>query len=249
MDTPTPKSKSSSKDTTKTKTADAVEDAHVCKYCNRSFKKISTLQTHICVKKRRATEPETAGFRLGLYSFNRFYELAGVSRGAKTKDDYINSPYYIDFAKFGNYLDSLRPLYVEKYIEFVILNGVKLKDWCNDNTYSVYIDDIIKKEPADSATERTIEFIVNWSTAHNTNFTEFFNDISANEAAQHISMGRISPWVIYLSKGGQHLVSQFTADHKKIIGQLLDPGFWMRKFRRENDDLEYIRKLLEDVGL
>lgn len=191
----------------------------------------------------------STGSRIGFRAFQKFYEMTTKSKKPKSVDDFINSPYYIDFAKFGNYLSALKPVHLEKYIEYVIMNGVKLKDWTRDFVYDVYVEDLVKKEPAISATERTITEIMEWCTENSADFTDFFKSISANEAAYLVKTGRISPWVLYLAASGDDLLSRFSDDHAKMVGAVIDPGFWMKKFKKETDDVEYIRNLLEQAGL
>jgi hypothetical protein len=191
----------------------------------------------------------TAGSRIGFLTFQKFYALSTNSKKPKTIDDFINSQYYIDFAKFGNHLASLKPIYIDQYIEFVIKNGVKLKDWTKDDVYYLYVEDLIKKEPAVNATERTITEIMAWSDKNFSEFTKFFSIISANESAHLIRTGRISPWVLYLAESGDKLMSRFNEDHAKMIGGIIDPGFWMKKFKKSGDDVDYIRNLLEQAGL
>lgn len=210
---------------------------------------MKTLSTHVCVKKQRFMDIETAGSRFGLRAFQRFYELTTQCKKVKSVEDFINSPYYIDFAKFGNHLALLKPIYIEKYIDFVISNGIKLKDWSKDFVYETYVIDLIKKEPAVSATERTIIEIMDWSSKNNVQFEDFFRDVPANEAAYLIKTGRISPWVLYLANKGDDLLSRFNEDHSKIIGDIIDPGGWMKKFKKSGDDVEYIRELLEQARL
>lgn len=226
-----------------------MKQEHICKFCGTKFHKSSTLSTHMCVKKQRVLDADATGPRLGFRAFQRFFELTAQVKRPKTLEEFIESPYYIEFAKFGNHLANLKPLYIEKYIDFVIQNGVKLKDWTKDFVYDCYINDIVKKEPAISATERTIIEIVEWSEKNNKQFVDFFYTISANEAAYMIKTGKISPWVLYLAPSGESLMSSFNEDHAKIIGTIIDPGLWMRKFKKAADDVEYIRNLLSQAGL
>jgi hypothetical protein len=194
-------------------------------------------------------ESNSAGSRLGLRAFQRFYERNTQSKSVKTLDDFINSPYYIDFVKFGNHLALLKPVHIEKFIDFVITSGLKIKDWTKDGVYDLYIEDLIKREPAASATERTIAEIAEWCEENNIQFNSFFDKINANEAAYLIKTGKISPWVLYLSTGGENLISRFNEDHAKMIGHIIDPGFWMKKFKKSDDDVEYIRSILEQGGI
>ena len=220
-----------------------------CKYCSAKFHKESTLATHMCVKKQRYLDIEQPGPRLGFRAFQRFYELTTTSKKLKTIQEFIDSSFYIDFAKFGNHLASLKPIYIDKYIEYVIHAQVKLKDWNKDFVYDLYIEDLVKKEPAVSATERTITEIINYCNTNNIPFEKFFLEVNVNEAAHLIRTGRISPWVLYLAPSGELLMNRFTEDHAKMIRLVIDAGFWMKKFKKDSDDVDYIRTLLEQAGL
>lgn len=221
----------------------------VCKYCEKKFHKENTLSTHLCVKKRRHMEIDTPASRFGFRTYQRFYELTMAAKKPKTVQEFIDSPYYIDFVKFGNHLANLKPVYPEKFIEFVIKNSVDLKNWTKDYVYYTYVEDLVKKEPAAAATDRTITEIIEWTTTNNVSFGKFFSHISANEAAHMIRSGKISPWVLYLSESGGSLMDSFTADHTPIIGDIIEPGLWMRKFKQNSDDVNYIKSLLVQAGL
>lgn len=227
----------------------AMKQMYACKFCNSKFSQPTTLSTHMCVKKQRNLDINSAGSRLGFMAFRRFYELTVSSKTLKVVQDFIDSPYYIQFVKFGNYLAMLKPVNIDQYIDFVIKNGVKLKDWTNESVYDVYILDLLKKEPAVSATERTITCISEWCEDNKIEFNEFFLKITANEATHFIKMGRLSPWVLYLCATGETLMLKFNQDHSKIIGDIIDPGFWMKKFKKNNDDVNFIKEILGQSGL
>ena len=220
-----------------------------CRFCGTKFRRENTLTTHMCVKKQRHMDINTAGSRFGFRVFQKFYELTMQSKKPKSIDEFINSPYYIDFAKFGNHLALLKPVYIDKYIDFVIMNSIKLKDWTKDFVYDYYIEDLVKKEPAGSATERTITEIIDWCNKNNTPFGDFFVTISVNEAAHLIKTGRISPWVLYLAESGEKLMTRFNEDHAKIIGSIIEPGVWMKKFKNSEEDVDYIKNVLTQAGL
>jgi hypothetical protein len=226
-----------------------MEQPFECKYCGVKFRREKTLTTHMCSKKKRYMDIETAGSRFGFRTFQKFYELTTKSKKPKTQQEFIDSPYYTDFAKFGNHLSNLKPIYVEQYIEFVVLGGVKLKDWTQDSIYYLFVQDMVKKEPPTSAAERTITEIMQWAEKNETPFTQFFSDVTANEAAHLIKMGRISPWVLYLCESGEKLMERFNEDHSKMIGDVIDPGFWMKRFKKSTEDVEYIKSILEQAGL
>lgn len=226
-----------------------MEQNYECKFCNKKFHKEQTLTTHICVKKRRYMDKDTAGSRFGFRVYQRFYELSTKSKKPKTMDDFIDSPYYIDFVKFGNHLALLKPMFTDKFIDFVILGQVKLKDWCKDEIYYLYIDNFVKSEPAMSATERTILEMSEWCDKNGHPINEFFNQISPNEAAHMIMTGKISPWVIYLSDTGGNLTHKFNEDHARMVSSILDSGFWIKRFKKESDEVDHIKSVLEAVKI
>lgn len=226
-----------------------MEQNFECKFCGTKFHKESTLTTHMCVKKRRHMDINTAGSRFGFRTFQRFFELTAKAKKLKSQEEFINSTYYIGFVKFGNHLALLKPVHADQFIDFVIMGGIPLKDWTDDRVYYLYIEDLYKKEPAASATDRTITEIMEWADRNKVPFNEFFKRISGNEAAYMIRTGRLSPWVLYLSGTGDSLMNRFTDDHTPMIGTIIDPGFWMKKFKRSDEDVTYIRDLLEQAGL
>ena len=226
-----------------------MEQKFECKFCGTKFHKEATISVHMCVKKRRHQEIDTAPSRLGFRVFQRFYQISVKSKKLKTVEEFIDSQYYIDFVKFGNHIYTLKPINSEQFIDFVIRNGVKLKDWTKDFVYETYVEDLIKKEPPEAAVDRTITEILAWTQENNLQFSNFFVEVTANEAAFMIRSGKISPWVLYLAPTGESLMSKFNEEHGKIIENIIEPGFWMRKFKKLPDDVDYIRNLLESAGL
>ena len=90
---------------------------------------------HMCEKKRRALQKDEKRVQLGYLTFNRFYKLCQRFDGFKTYEQFCNSPYYNAFVKFGSFVSNVRPLYPEKYIDYVVTSGVKLDHWCREELY------------------------------------------------------------------------------------------------------------------
>jgi len=220
-----------------------------CKYCSKCFTKPTTLAVHICPKKRRFLDIDIPSSRLGFRVFQRFYQLTTTSKKLKSVEEFIESQYYVEFVKFGHYLIDIKPINIDQFIDFVINNSVKLKDWTKEFVYDQYIEDLIKKEPADSAVERSILTIDEWIQKNKVDMNTFFKNVSANEAAFLIRRGRLSPWVLYLAESGDPLMQSFNEDHAKIIGSLIDPSYWHRKFKSKSEDVEFISGVLKSAGL
>lgn len=226
-----------------------VAEENTCRHCKKSFKSTNTLSVHMCVKKRRHLDADQPASRIGFRVFQRFYELTTNSKRPKTVDEFIESSYYIDFVKFGHYLVDLKPINIDMFIDFVIKNGLKIKDWSKEFVYDQYIDDLVKKEPAENAVERSILAMDEWAQKNSVPISEFFYKITANEASFIIRRGRLSPWVLYLAETADPLMQSFTEDHARIISGLIDPTFWHKRFKNNPDDVDFISSILRASAL
>ena len=84
----------------------------------------------MCEKKRRALQKNEKRVQLGFYAFNQFYKRSMGAKKDKTYEEFCKSPYYNSFVKFGSFLNNVKPLYPEKYVDYVVTSGVKLEQWC-----------------------------------------------------------------------------------------------------------------------
>ena len=109
-----------------------IKERYVCEFCNKPFAKEKTLMVHVCENKRRHFSKNEKHVQLGLIAFQKFYEIMQPSIKKKSFDDFVNSPYYNAFVKFGSFLTNSNPLYPERYITWVIRSGTKLDLWHSD---------------------------------------------------------------------------------------------------------------------
>ena len=123
-----------------------------CEYCGASFTREKTLAVHMCEKKRRRLQKNEKRVQTGYYAFTRFYTISAGTKKEKTYEDFCASPYYNAFVKFGSFVNNVRPLYPEKYIDYVVTSGVKLDHWCRDALYEKYATELVLKESMETAT-------------------------------------------------------------------------------------------------
>ena len=82
-------------------------ESYTCKYCEREFKRESSLAVHICEQKKRYQEKDERGVQIGYQAYIKFFEYTQGSAKLKTFDDFAASPYYRAFVKFGRYCVSI----------------------------------------------------------------------------------------------------------------------------------------------
>jgi len=225
------------------------EEANKCKWCDKSFKNESTLSVHMCVKKRRYADKDMTHVRLGYRVFQMFYELNTAATKPKTFEDFIQSSYYEGFVKFGRSCVRNEYLAPEKYAEWLIKNGKKLKDWCKDALYDDYLLEYVKKESGIRALERNIMYLATWGEENECAWQSYFTNVSPSRAAYDIRSAKISPWLLYLSNTGDELLVRFSDEQVKMIEHIIDSNFWMKLFSQNKEEVKEVKETCQIAGI
>jgi hypothetical protein len=225
------------------------EKPYVCEYCNTGYTRETTLAVHMCQPKRRALQKNEKRVQLGMYAFNQFYKLSAGAKKDKTYEEFCKSPYYNAFVKFGSFVNNVRPLYPEKYVDYVVTSGVKLDHWCREEMYEKYALGLIKKEGVQTALERSIITMMEWADENNSVWNHYFNYVSLNRAIYHIKDGKISPWLILNCKSGKQMMSKFNDEQLEIIYNVMDPQHWARRFQKQINDVETVKEVVKESNL
>ena len=220
-----------------------------CEYCGSSYVRESTLMAHLCEKKRRALQKDERRVRLGFYAFNQFYKLSAGAKKDKTYEEFCKSSYYNAFVKFGSFVSNVKPLYPEKYINYVVTSGVKLDHWCREEMYENYAVELIRKEGVETALERSINTMFDWADENNSTWNHYFNYVSSNKAVWDIKDGKISPWLILNCKTGKDLLGKFSDEQLGMIYNILDPKHWAVRFKRQPNDVQIVKDVAKESNL
>jgi hypothetical protein len=227
----------------------AIEKPYKCEYCGNSYMRESTLVAHMCEKKRRALQKDEKRVRLGLYAFQRFYKLSAGAKKEKTYEDFCSSQYYNAFVKFGSFLNNVKPLYPEKYIDYVVTSGVRLDHWCKDSLYEKYALEFILKEDVHTALERSIKTMSEWAEENNAHWNSYFNYVSPNRAVWHIKDGKISPWLILNCKTGKEMLSKFSNEQLEMVYNVIEPQHWALRFKRQPINVQLVKDVVKESKL
>lgn len=222
---------------------------YVCEYCGSGYTKEKTLAVHMCEQKRRALQKNEKRVQYGFYAFNRFYRLSAGSKKDKSYEEFTKSPYYNAFVKFGSFVSNVRPLYPEKYIDYVVTSGVKLDHWCRDEMYEQYALQFILKEDVTTALERSVTTMMEWAEENNSVWNHYFNYVSLNRAVWHIKDGKISPWLILNCKSGKEMLSKFNDEQLAMVYQVINPEHWALRFKRQSADVELVKEVVKESNL
>ena len=223
---------------------------YVCEYCSTGYTREKTLIVHICEQKRRHLQQKEKRVQLGFYAFNQFYKLSAGAKKEKTYTDFCKSQYYNAFVKFGSFISNVRPLYPEKYIDYVVTSRVKLDHWCKEEMYEKYAIELIRKEGVETALERSVMTMMEWADENTpAPWNHYFQHIGLNTAVWNIKDGKISPWLILNCKTGKDMLGKFNDEQLNMIYHVLDPSHWAMRFKRNPKDVELVKEVVKESNL
>jgi hypothetical protein len=225
-----------------------MQSNYKCPYCGKSFSKEKTLAVHVCEPKRRHLSKNEKHVQLALLTYQRFYEISQQQQG-KTFDEFVKSPYYNAFVKFGSFMSNANPIYPEKFIDFVIKSGVKLDHWCRDELYDTYLKELLKIEPADGAIQRTIKTMMDWADDNEATWNHYFSYCNLNRATHDIKEGKISPWLLLQSKTGKKMLKTMNDEQLSIIGDIISPQHWIGRFKKLPADVELVKEVIAEAKI
>lgn len=222
-----------------------------CRYCDREYRKESTLAAHLCETKRRWQQERETGVQFGLQAYLRFYEMTQGSAKMKSYSDFVESPYYSAFVKFGRHLVAIRAVNPRMFIDWVIKENKKLDHWCRDTVYVEYLIQYLRREAVQDAVERALTEMQAYADEGSgiAGFSDYFRFGNDNRVCHHIANGRISPWVVFNCASGVEFLERLNEEQIAIIIPWIDPEFWQRKFQDYVADTEWTKMILKEAGL
>lgn len=222
-----------------------------CRYCEREFRKESTLAAHLCEQKRRWQQETETGVQFGLRAYLRFYEFTQGSAKLKSYADFVASPYYKAFVKFGNYCVGVQAVNFISFAEWLLKNNKKLDHWCRDSLYEEWLHEYVKKEAVQDALERSLQTMEEYAGGDSglASFSHYFKYGNHNRICHHITTGRISPWIVYNCNSGIDFLDGLDEALLAIILPWIDPDYWNRRFQDYVADAEWCKHVLKEAGL
>ena len=223
-----------------------------CKYCGKEYRKESTLAAHLCETKRRWQQEKETGVQFGYQAYLRFFEMTQGSAKMKTYADFITSPYYSAFVKFGRHMVAIRAVNPKMFIDWVIKENKKLDHWCHEKVYLEYLRGYMRKEAVQDALERALKEMQDYADEHGefkNGFSDYFRFGSPNRVCHHIANGRVSSWIVFNCASGVEFLDQLNEDQIGIVLPWIDPEYWQQKFKDYVADTEWMKMILKEAGL
>lgn len=220
-----------------------------CEFCKKQFTRERTLVSHICEKKSRWLNRDHIGNRLGFQCWVQFYSKHSTSKTKnKTYEEFIYNPYYIAFVKFGTYCADVKVINVPRYVDWLLHNQIKLDNWATDTNYTKFLIEYLRMEDAFDAIYRSVEYCTTLAESNNIQPNDVLRYANPNAICHAITMGKISPWMLYCSDSGVRLLETLNETQVKIVFDYINSEQWALKFHREPELKQRITDTLTLAG-
>ena len=77
----------------------------------------------------------------------------------------------------------------------------------------------------------------------------FFTEVSTPRAVHMIRSGKLSPWLLYNSKGGIKLMESLTQEQMIMIEEYVSPNSWSKRFQDSPDDVKFVLQITKAAGI
>ncbi len=219
-----------------------------CDFCKREFTRESTIAKHICEYKHRWLEKDKRGSQIGFQAWIQFYHKNTGSRKHNTYEEFIRSAYYTAFVKFGTFCVDINALNISRFTDWLLKNQIKIDTWCSDQTYNRYLIEYLRHEDPMDAIARSIETTIDKAEKESIRSCDYIRYGNPNTICYLVTLGKISPWMLYQSDSGIQFLDTINQDHVKILIDYIDPEQWTLKFNKNPDAVNQVKQLLKQAG-
>lgn len=204
---------------------------------------------HICERKRRYYARNDKATRMAFNAFQRFYKTKMGARIAPDINKFEDSAHYTAFINFGRWIVNNNVLNPLGYMDYLLMIEQPMSRWQEQPLYETYVRELTKSETPQDAMERNFALMEAWAMDSGHEWTDFFNDVSTNQAALWIRSGRLSPWILLTAPTAQKLIERFNSEQLEMLAQSIDLKFWSTKFERHKVDVAILRETFDEINL
>ena len=220
-----------------------------CEHCNRTFLRESTLLKHLCEQKRRWLDRDKQANRIAYVAWRNYYLRYHPGKKSVEYTDFTRSQYYGAFIKFAIYCSDIGAVNPAAYSDWLTKNLVPIDTWNTDSVYTKYLVEYLRAEDPYDAVRRSMENLLDYASIEHVMLSDIFKWGNPNKLCYMITAGKISPWVLYNSKGGVEFLSKIDSDQTNLLFEYIHPEKWSIKFMREQDMVNGVKKVLAPVPL
>ena len=142
--------------------------------------------------------------------------------------------------KYVQVNDKLLPL------NSLLSHGIRKEN--SDTTYTKYLIEYLRHENHADAIHRSMQTCEALAEEAGIQPHDILRYGNVNRVCYAITLGKISPWMLFQSDSGVTFLDNLGPDHVKLIIDYINPEQWALKFKREPENASDIKDLLKSSG-
>jgi hypothetical protein len=178
----------------------------------------------------------------------QFYTKNTSSKKKRLYEDFIKSAYYTAFVKFGTYCVDVNVINVSRFVDWLLKNQIKIDTWCQDTVYTKFLIEYLRIEDPLDAIARSVQATIDLSEPERLLSKDYLRYGNSNKICYAITTGKISPWMLYHSDSGTKFLDKLDPTQVKIVIDYINPELWAIKFKREPENVQQVKELLDAGG-
>jgi uroporphyrinogen-III decarboxylase len=88
-----------------------------------------------------------------------------------------------------------------------------------------------------------------WGEKYTAPWEHYFAYVHLNRATHDIKEGLVSPWMILNTRSGKEMLQRMNDEQLEIVGPIIDPQFWLRRFKSLPADLELVKDVIKEAKI
>ena len=127
-------------------------------------------------------------------------------------------------------------------------NKISVDNWTSDQVYNRYLIYYLREEDPLDAIARSIETTIKLAEPENIKANDYLRFGSKNRICYQITLGKISPWMLFQSVSGIEFIESLDEGLQRMIFDYINPEQWALKFLRNKDSVKQVKDLLKEAG-
>jgi hypothetical protein len=91
--------------------------------------------------------------------------------------------------------------------------------------------------------------MMGWAEDNNAQWNHYFLYVSLSRACYDIKDGKVSPWMVLNSTNGKDMLKKFSDEQLNAVTNIIDPQFWLTKFKKLPADTELVKQVVRESNL
>lgn len=221
-----------------------------CEFCNKTFKRESTIISHRCVRKQRWVERDEKYMIMALELWVIFNNVTCSLTNRKLDfKTFIYTKECNAFVALAQHLIALRPISNRDFAVYLFRNNVPAKDWVKDSVYRQFVQTFVRKEQPMKGLERSLKTIYSWAEENEMAKTEFYKNVGPGTFVSMISNGRFSPWMFFLSSHIEDVICRLSQEQMRLINPYINPKLWAVNINKYQSEVKAIRTVIKAENL